>query len=181
MLQTHTGNKITDTPRAKRAYVYIRPSTPGQLGHHPESTSRQYELVERAVALGWPAARVQGIDDELAKRGAQADQRFGFHHLLAELRLGHVGLVRSWEAARLARHCSDWYRRLELGSLFGAIIADAEFVYAPRQYHDRLLRGLAGMMSEAELHHLHLRLHAGPRHKAERGALCLPLPAGRER
>ena len=181
MIQTHTGNKITDAHRAKLAYVYIRQSTPGQLVHHPDSTARQYELVERAVVLGWPAARVQVIDEDLAKSGAQADQRFGFQHLLAELSLGHVGLVLSLEAARLARNCSDWYRLLELGSVFGAIIADAEFVYDPRQYHDRLLLGLAGMMSEAELHHLHLRLHAGQRHKAERGALCLPLPAGLER
>jgi hypothetical protein len=85
------------------------------------------------------------------------------------------------EAARLARNCSAWYRLLELGAIFGAILADAAFVYAPRQYHDRLLRGLAGMMSEAELPQIHLRLHAGQRHKAERGALCLPLPAGLER
>jgi|SRR5947209_3926128 len=181
MIRTQIGHKITDTHRAKLAYVYIRQSTPGQLVHHRESTARQYELVERAVALGWPAPRVQVIDEDLAKSGAHAAQRMGFQHLLAELSLGRVGLVLSLEAARLARNSADWYRLLDLCSIFGAIIADAEFVYDARQYHDRLLLGLAGMMSEAELHHLHLRLHEGQRHKAERGALALPLPAGLER
>ncbi len=181
MIRTHTGTKITDTHRANLAYVYIRQSTPGQLVHHRESTTRQYELVERAVALGWPAARVHVIDEDLAKSGAQGGQRVGFQQLLAELSLGRVGLVLSLEAARLARNSADWARLLELCSIFGAIIADAEFVYDPRQYHDRLLLGLAGIMSEAELHHLHLRLHEAQRHKAERGALALPLPAGLER
>jgi len=181
MRPTHTGTKITDTHRAKLAYVYIRQSTPGQLLHHRESTTRQYELVARAVALGWPAPRVQIIDEDLAQSGAYAAQRMGFQHLLAELSLGRVGLVLSLEATRLARNSADWYRLLDLCSIFGAIIADAEFVYDARQYHDRLLLGLAGMMSEAELHHLHLRLHEGQRHKAERGALALPLPAGLER
>jgi DNA invertase Pin-like site-specific DNA recombinase len=181
MIRTQMGNKITDTHRAKLAYVYIRQSTPGQLVHHRESTARQYELVERAVALGWPAPRVQIIDEDLAKSGAHAEQRLGFQHLLAELSLGRVGLVLSLEAARLARNSADWYRLLDLCSIFGALIADAEVVYDPGQYHDRLLLGLAGMMSEAELHHMHVRLHAGQRHKAERGALALPLPAGLER
>jgi len=181
MIRTHTGTKITDTHRANLAYVSIRQSTPGQLVHHRESTTRQYELVERAVALGWPAARVHVIDEDLAKSGAYAAQRVGFQHLLAELSLGRVGLVLSLEAARLARNSADWARLLELCSIFGAIIADAEFVYDPRQYHDRLLLGLAGIMSEAELPHLHLRLHEAQRHKAERGALALPLPAGLER
>ena len=95
MRSTHTGTKITDTPRAKLAYVYMRQSPPGQLRHHRESTTRQYELVERAVALGWPAPRVQIIDEDLAKSGAHAEQRFGFQHLLAELSLGRVGLVLS--------------------------------------------------------------------------------------
>ncbi len=181
MIATHTDPKVTDTHRAKLAYVYIRQSTPGQLIHHTDSTTRQYELVERAVALGWPSARVQVIDEDLAKSGAQANQRSGFQHLLAEISLGHVGLVLSLDATRLARNSSDWYRLIELGSIFGSIIADAEVLYDPRQYHDRLLLGLAGMMSEAELHHMHMRLHAGKRHKAERGALSLPLPAGLER
>jgi DNA invertase Pin-like site-specific DNA recombinase len=181
MTPTNTGAKLTDTQRAKLAYVYIRQSTPGQLVRNTERTTRQYALVERAVALGWPAARVHIIDDDLAKSGTQVEQRFGFQHLLAEISLSRVGLVLSLEAARLARNCADWYRLLELCSIFGTAIADCEVVYDPRQYHDRLLLGLAGMMSEAELHHIRIRLHAGQRHKAARGALRLPLPAGLER
>ena len=175
------GAKLTDTQRAKLAYVYIRQSTLTQVRCNTESTARQYELVERAMALGWPAARIQVIDADLAKSGARSDLRLGFQHLLAEISLGRVGLVLSLEAARLARNCADWYRLLELCSIFGAALADGERVYDPRLYHDRLLLGLAGMMSEAELHHLQLRLHAGQRHKAERGELNLPLPAGLER
>jgi len=101
--------------------------------------------------------------------------------LLAEISLGQVGIVLSLEAARLARNCSDWYRMLELCSIFGTVIADYELVYDPRLYHDRLLLGLAGMMSEAELHHIRMRMVEGQRHKAERGELRLPLPIGLER
>lgn len=133
------------------------------------------------MALGWPASRVQIIDEDLAKSGTHTAQRFGFQHLLAELSLGRVGLVLSLEATRLARNSADWYRLLDLCAIFGALLADAEFVYDTRQYHARLLLGLAGMMSEAEWHHLHLRLHEGQRHKAARGACARPLPAGRER
>ena len=175
------GAKLTDAQRAKLAYVYIRQSTLTQVRCNTESTARQYELVERAMALGWPAARIQVIDEDLAKSGARSDLRLGFQHLLAEISLGRVGLVLSLEATRLARNCADWYRLLELCSIFGAALADGERVYDPRLYHDRLLLGLAGMMSEAELHHLQMRLHAGQRHKAERGELNLPLPAGLER
>ena len=181
MIQTEGEAKLTDAQRAKLAYVYIRQSTLTQVRCNTESTARQYELVERAMALGWPAARIQVIDEDLAKSGARSDLRLGFQHLLAEVGLGRVGLVLSLEAARLARNCADWYRLLELCSIFGTALADGERVYDPRLYHDRLLLGLAGMMSEAELHHLRMRLHAGQRHKAERGELHLPLPAGLER
>ena len=155
------ASKITNAHRAKIAYVYIRQSSPGQVLHHSESTTRQYNLVERAVWLGWPADRVRVIDEDLAKSGATSDQRFGFQHLMAEIGLARVGLVISLEAARLARNNSDWYQLLELRSVFGTLIADCERVYDPRLYHDRLLLGLAGMMSEAELHHLKMHLQAG--------------------
>ena len=137
LIETHTGHKSTETHRAKRAYVYSRQSTPGQRTQHPERTSRQSQRVARAVALGWPAARAQVIDEDVAKRGAQAAQRFGCHHLFAERSRGPVGLVLSLAAARVARHCSDWDRWRALGAIFGAILADAECVYAPRQSHDR--------------------------------------------
>ena len=173
--------KVTAEHQSKLAYIYIRQSSLAQVLHNTESTARQYELVERARALGWPAARVEVIDDDQAHSGARSDGRRGFQRLLAQIGLGMVGMVLSLEAARLARNCSDWYRLLELCSIFGTLIADGELVYDPRLYHDRLLLGLAGMMSEAELHHIRMRLHAGQRHKAARGQLRVQLPVGLER
>lgn len=169
---------ITTTHRAKLAYVYVRQSSLGQVTRHGESTDLQYHLVDRAVTLGWPRERVVTIDEDLGKSGASADQRLGFQRLIAEIGLAHVGLVLSLDASRLARNNSDWYQLLELCSVFGTLIADTERVYDPHTYHDRLLLGLSGMMSEAELHQLRQRLQAGEWNKAARGELCLPLPVG---
>jgi DNA invertase Pin-like site-specific DNA recombinase len=171
-------SKVSTERRAKLAYVYVRQSSVSQVHRHVESTDLQYHLVERAVHLGWPREQVRTIDDDLGKSGASAEERLGFQHLLAEIGLAKVGLVVSLDASRLARNNGDWYQLLELCSLFGTLIADSERLYDPRAYHDRLLLGLSGMMSEAELHQLKLRLHAGEWHKAERGELPLPLPAG---
>lgn len=181
MSNRKSSPKITQQHLSKAAYVYIRQSTTSQLIHNQESTKRQYELKERALSLGWPQSEVYLIDEDLAKSGARADLREGFKHLLAEISLGRVGIVISLEAARLARNCSDWYKLLELCSIFGTLIADWELVYDPRLYHDRLLLGLAGMMSEAELHHVRMRMYEGLKHKAERGDLKLLLPVGLER
>ncbi|MCK7499183.1 MAG: recombinase family protein [Comamonadaceae bacterium] len=115
---------------------------------HSESTELQYRLVERAIALGWPRERVLLIDEDLGKSGASSDRRLGFQHLIAEIGLARAGLVLSLDASRLARNNSDWHHLIELCSLFGALIADSEQLYDPRQYHDRLLLGLSGMMSE---------------------------------
>jgi DNA invertase Pin-like site-specific DNA recombinase len=150
----------------------------GQVLRHGESTDLQYRLVERAVSLGWPRDRIQVIDDDLDKSGASIDQRLGFQFLIAEVGLGRAGLVISLDASRLARNNSDWYHLLDLCSMFGALIADSERLYDPRLYHDRLILGLTGMMSEAELHQIRTRLHAGGRHKAQRGELRIFLPAG---
>jgi DNA invertase Pin-like site-specific DNA recombinase len=171
-------SKVTSDHQAKLAYVYVRQSTPAQATRHKESTDLQYELVERAVRLGWPRERIRTIDDDLGQSGTSAETREGFQQLLAEIGLTHVGLVLSMDASRLARNNSDWYQLLEVCSVFGTLVADSERLYDPRTYHDRLLLGLSGMMAEAELHHLRLRLHAGARHKAERGELHLPLAAG---
>lgn len=168
----------TTAQRAKMAYVYIRQSSLMQVTRHAESTDLQYSLVERAIALGWPRERVEIIDEDLGKSGAQAQARGGFQRLLAEISLASVGLVLSFDASRLARNNHDWYQLLEVCSIFGTLIADGERLYDPRLYHDRLLLGLTGMMSEAELHHLKQRMHAGARHKAERGELHQGLPVG---
>jgi len=179
--ETLTGSKITTIHLAKLAYVYIRQSSLGQVLHHRESTDIQYQLVERATQLGWPADRVQVIDEDLGKSGASAEHRSGFQYLMSEIGLDRVGLVLSLDASRLARNNSDWYRLIELCSMVGTLIADSEQLYEPRLYHDRLILGLSGMMSEAELHNLRLRLQAGARHKAERGELERHLPVGLER
>lgn len=171
-------SKVTTEHQAKLAYVYVRQSSLSQVARHGESTDLQYRLVERAVQLGWPRERVKVIDEDLGKSGASAEHRSGFQYLIAEIALARVGLVLSWDASRLARNSSDWHQLLELCSHFGALIADGESLHDPRLYHDRLLLGLSGMMSEAELHNLKMRLHAGEWHKAERGELRLPLPVG---
>ena len=176
--ETVPVSKVTTAHLAKLAYVYIRQSSLGQVLHHSESTDLQYQLVERAIQLGWPADRVQVIDEDLGKSGASAEHRAGFQFLMSEIGSSRVGLVLSLEASRLARNNSDWYRLIELCSMVGTLIADGELLYEPRFYHDRLILGLSGMMSEAELHHLRLRLQAGARHKAERGELHRHLPVG---
>ena len=170
--------RITTAHRAKLAYVYVRQSSPGQVRHHQESTELQYRLVERAVLLGWPGERVHVIDDDLGKSGASSSERRGFQTLIAEVGLGKAGLVMSLDASRLARNNRDWHQLLELCSLFGVLIADGERLYDPGAYHDRLLLGLSGIMSEAELHQIKIRLHQGERQKAARGELRMPFPAG---
>lgn len=173
-----SGTKVTTTHQAKLAYIYVRQSSLGQVTRHAESTTMQYQLVERAVQLGWPRDRIKIIDEDLGKSGSSMEERFGFQRLMTEIGLGQVGLVLSLDASRLARNNSDWYRLLELCSLFDTLIADTESLYHPRIYADRMMLGLSGMMSEAELHQLKLRLQAGARQKAERGELRLALPVG---
>ena len=124
-------SKVTTEHRAKLAYVYVRQSSLAQVTRHGESTEMQYELVERAARLGWPADRIKIIDEDLGKSGASAQNRLGFQHLIAEIGLAHVGLVVSLDASRLARNNSDWYQLIELCSVFGTLIADAESLYDP--------------------------------------------------
>jgi DNA invertase Pin-like site-specific DNA recombinase len=169
---------ISTAHRAKLAYIYIRQSTAMQVRQHQESTALQYRLVERAARLGWPHERIVVIDDDLGKSGTSSAERPGFQRLIAEIGLGKAGLVLSLDASRLARNNHDWHRLLELCSIFGVLIADGERLYDPTAYHDRLLLGLSGIMSEAELHQIRMRLHQGERQKAARGELRLPLPAG---
>jgi DNA invertase Pin-like site-specific DNA recombinase len=179
MLKTLPADEqISTLHRAKLAYVYIRQSSPGQIRHHQESTTLQYRLVERALTLGWPRERVTVIDEDLGKSGAESRLRCGFQRLIAEVGLGHAGLVLSFDASRLARNNSDWHQLLQLCSMFGVLIADNERLYDPGLYHDRLLLGLSGIMSEAELHQIRMRQHQAERQKAARGELRIPVPAG---
>jgi DNA invertase Pin-like site-specific DNA recombinase len=172
------AERVTTAHRAKLAYIYVRQSTAGQVRQHQESTALQYRLVDRAAGLGWPRERIAVIDDDLGKSGASSAERHGFQRLIAEIGLGKAGLVLSLDASRLARNNRDWHQLLELCSIFGVIIGDGERLYDPGVYHDRLLLGLSGIMSEAELHQIRMRLHQGERQKAARGELRLPLPAG---
>ena len=174
----HSDEPLTAAHRAKLAYIYVRQSSVNQVRQHQESTELQYRLVDRAVGLGWPRERVHVIDEDLGKSGVTSTERHGFQRLIAEIGLGNAGLVLSLDASRLARNNRDWHQLLELCSLFGVILADGERLYDPGAYHDRLLLGLSGIMSEAELHQIRLRLHQGERQKAARGELRVPLPAG---
>ena len=175
---TLSDDHLTAARRAKLAYIYVRQSSLTQVKQHQESTELQYRLVERAQAWGWPRDRIHVIDEDLGKSGAGTAERSGFQKLITEISLGHAGLVISLDASRLARNNRDWHQLLELCSLFGVLIADGERLFDPCAYHDRLLLGLSGIMSEAELHQIKLRLHQGQRQKAARGELSLPVPAG---
>src|SRR5262249_28001615 len=152
--------------------------TTQQVHEHRESADRQYALAQRARELGWPADRVEVIDADLGLSGQSASARLGFQHLLAEVGLDHVGIVLALEGSRLARSCKDWHQLLELCALFGTLLADADGLYDPRDPNDRLLLGLRGMMSEAELHLLRGRLVEGQRNKARRGELFSCPPPG---
>lgn len=177
-LRAGENGKIQGYHRDRLAVVYVRQSTLQQVERHQESTRLQYGLVDRAQALGWASARVLVIDDDLGQSGSSAEGRPGFQRLVAEVSLNHVGLVLGVDMSRLARSCRDWYQLLEVCAVFGTLIADLDGVYAPSEYHDRLLLGLQGMMSEAELHVLKQRLLAGKRAKAARGELGMAVPMG---
>ena len=173
--------KITEQHRRRRAVVYVRRSTQGQLERNHESRARQYALRERAVQLGWSAGSVWVVDEDLGRSGASTDGRLGFKELVAEVGLGHVGLILALETSRLARCSADWHQLLDLCALTSTLIADADGVYSPTDFNDRLLLGLKGTMSEAELHLIRARLQGGLRNKASRGELQLILPVGLDR
>lgn len=172
--------KITARQRERRACVYVRQSTSTQVRQNRTSQENQYALVQRAQALGWPLERIEVIDADLGQSG-QDSTRVGFQALVSAVSLGHVGMILAYEASRLARNNADWYRLLDLAAMAGAVLADTDGVYDPRNYNDRLLLGLRGMMSEAELHLLQLRLRAGRQRQIERGTYRQSLPTGLER
>lgn len=177
-ISTYVSGKIQGHHLEKLVVVYVRQSTPRQVLEHHESTDLQYKLADRAVALGWPRDRVLVIDDDLGQSGTTAENRVGFQRLLAEIGLSHVGLVLGIEMSRLARSGKDWHQLLELCAVFGSLLADLDGLYDPGHYNDRLLLGLKGTMSEAELHLLRTRLMEGKRNKAERGELFGHQPTG---
>jgi len=175
---TETHQKVTATHLARDAYLYVRQSSLRQVMHNTESTKRQYALRERAVALGWPIERIHTIDSDLGRSAAKATDRDGFQQLVSQVAMGQVGIVLGLEVSRLARNNADWHQLLELAALSGTLILDEDGIYDPAHFNDRLLLGLKGTMSEAELHVLKARLQGGIRNKARRGELSLPLPIG---
>ncbi len=170
--------KVTAGHLQRMACLYVRQSTLQQVMENCESTARQYALRQRAEALGWPHEQIVVIDEDLGYSGASAADRAGFQRLVAEVGLGKVGVVMGLEVSRLARSSRDWHQLLEICALTDTLILDEEGIYDPGTFNDRLLLGLKGTMSEAELYVLKARLQGGLLNKAKRGALKLHLPIG---
>jgi DNA invertase Pin-like site-specific DNA recombinase len=162
----------------RNAYLYVRQSTLRQVVENSESTERQYGLRQRAIQLGWMQEQIVVIDSDLGQSGASAADREGFQYLVAEVGLGHAGIVMGLEVSRLARNSADWHRLLEMCALTETLILDEDGLYDPAHFNDRLLLGLKGTMSEAELHVLKARLQGGILNKARRGELMMPIPIG---
>ena len=175
-MNSQAQEKVTASHLGRDAYLYVRQSTVRQVFENVESTQRQYALRQRAVTLGWPNERVIVID--LGLSGSSATDRQGFQKLVAEVGLGHAGIVLGLEVSRLARNSTDWHRLLEICALTDTLILDEDGIYDPAHFNDRLLLGLKGTMSEAELHVLRSRLRGGILNKARRGQLRCPLPIG---
>ena len=172
------ASKVTASHLARTAYLYVRQSTLRQVVSNTESTQRQYALRQRAVALGWPGEQIVVIDSDQGQSGASAADRAGFQRLVAEVGVGKAGIVLGLEVSRLARNNADWHRLLEICALSGTLILDEDGLYDPGEFNDRLLLGLKGTMSEAELHFLRARLRGGQLSKARRGELQVALPVG---
>jgi DNA invertase Pin-like site-specific DNA recombinase len=177
-MNADVSQKVTASHLARDAYLYVRQSTVRQVFENTESTQRQYGLRQRAVALGWPSDRVIVIDTDLGQSGASAADRTGFQRLVAEVGMGRAGIVLGLEVSRLARNSTDWHRLLEICALTDTLILDEDGLYDPAHFNDRLLLGLKGTMSEAELHVLGARLRGGILNKARRGELRGHLPIG---
>jgi DNA invertase Pin-like site-specific DNA recombinase len=160
-----THQKVTSIHLSRNAYLYIRQSTLRQVFENTESTKRQYGLRQKAIALGWPEERIVVIDSDLGQSGASAADREGFQRLVTEVSLGRAGIVLGLEVSRLARNNTDWHRLLEICALTDTLILDEDGIYDPSHFNDRLLLGLKGTMSEAELHVLRARLQGGIRNQ----------------
>jgi DNA invertase Pin-like site-specific DNA recombinase len=172
------SEKVTPRHLRRAAYLYVRQSTLRQVVENTESTQRQYALRQRAVALGWPLEQVVVIDSDQGQSGASTADREGFQRLVRDVGRGRAGLVMGLEVSRLARNSTDWHRLLEICALTETLIVDEDGLYDPAHFNDRLVLGLKGTMSEAELHVLRARLRGGIVNKARRGELETPLPIG---
>ena len=177
-MSEQTAAKVTGAHLARTAYLYVRQSTLRQVLTNTESAARQYALRQKAIALGWPAEQIVTIDSDQGQSGASAADREGFQRLVAEVGMGRAGIVLGLEVSRLARNNADWHRLLEICAMSGTLICDEDGLYDPTDFNDRLLLGLKGTMSEAELHFIRARLVGGQLSKARRGELRMGLPVG---
>jgi len=177
-MRADAHQKVNADHLKRNAYLYIRQSTLRQVVENSESTFRQYDLQRQALALGWAPEQIVVIDNDLGQSGASAVGREGFQRLVTEVSMGHAGIVMGLEVSRLARNSTDWHRLLEICALTDTLILDEDGVYDPAHYNDRLLLGLKGTLSEAELHVIKARLQGGILNKARRGELESPLPVG---
>src|SRR4029077_410236 len=172
------SGKITSSHLSRAAVIYVRQSTLAQVERNTESTARQYDLAARARQLGWPPHQVRVVDGDLGVSGSVTGQRDAFEGMVAEVALGQVGIILALEVSRLARDNAAWYRLLDLAGVCDTLVADADGLYHPGLFNDRLVLGMKGIMSEAELHVLRARLEGGIRNKAARGELRRGLPVG---
>jgi DNA invertase Pin-like site-specific DNA recombinase len=177
-MSSETHSKVTADHLRRDAFIYLRQSTQRQVMENVESTQRQYALRDRAVALGWPLDHIHIVDTDLGHSAKYADNRDGFQHLVSEVALGHAGIVLGIEVSRLARNSVDWQHLLQFCALTATVIGDEDGLYDPADFNDRLLLGLKGTISEAEMHVIESRLRGGLLNKARRGELTLALPIG---
>lgn len=172
------NQKIKTTHLSRSAYLYVRQSTLRQVYENSESTKRQYALKQQAISLGWSVEQIITIDSDLGQSGATSLERSGFQKLVADVGMGKAGIVMGLEVSRLSRSSSDWGRLLEICAITDTLIMDEDGIYDTNDFNDRLLLGLKGTMSEAELHFLQARMRGGLLNKARRGELKRPLPIG---
>ena len=177
-MRADAHQKVTPSHLKRTAYLYVRQSSLRQVFENAESTKRQYALRQHAIALGWQPDQIVVIDSDLGLSGASAADREGFQRLVTEVSLGRAGIVLGLEVSRLARNSMDWHRLLEISALSDTLILDEDGTYDPAHFNDRLLLGLKGTMSEAELHILRARLQGGILNKARRGELFMRPPIG---
>ena len=178
MLPDTAASKVTAAHLSRTALLYVRQSSLKQVIHNTESAIRQYDLRGRAIALGWAADQVTVIDIDQGQSGSSAAGREGFQQMVAEVSLGRAGIVLGLECSRLARNNADWHQLLEICAMTGTLICDEDGLYDPRNFNDRLVLGMKGQISEAELHFIKARLRGGQLSKARRGELVMPLPIG---
>ena len=172
------NGKVKSEHLCRKAFLYIRQSTLRQVQENTESTKRQYALKERLVSMGWDESRIEVVDSDLGQSGSGSDERHGFQHLVSEVPLGHAGIIVGIEVSRLSRSSSDWNKLLQIAALSNSLIMDEDGVYNVNDFNDRLLLGLKGTLSEAELHYLKARMRGGLLNKAKRGELRRALPIG---